>query len=273
MKSATSAFEAPPVEFNFSPAEGARWNKAGPLEYRELGFGEATAGQMGSRNWRSAGAGTIERWPETESGAFRMLFVLSGTLSFETESGKTETLAKLDTIHQPLLAKARDFHFSDDFEIMDLRVPDFGTAIGLDAQAPIFKMEIAPGIGADINRDEADAYKSGKGPRSFMLYRDLGSVDLTDRRIHTHIVKVNGDAPAGGTGWHYHSMGQIFYVLTGEGAISVNRATPILIASGDAMSIGAGMLHNVSAFSRDYSVIEVCLPADYDTIPAEAPQA
>ena len=37
------------------------------------------------------------------------------------------------------------------------------------------------------------------------------------------------------------------------------------MAAGDAMCICPGLGHNVPAMSPDYSVLEMCVPADYDT--------
>jgi hypothetical protein len=34
------------------------------------------------------------------------------------------------------------------------------------------------------------------------------------------------------------------------------------------MCISAGTRHNVPAFSSDYAIIELCIPADYDTVDA-----
>jgi hypothetical protein len=34
---------------------------------------------------------------------------------------------------------------------------------------------------------------------------------------------------------------------------------------------GKGMRHNVAPFSGDYAVLEMCVPAVYETIPVDAP--
>ncbi|NMG41706.1 cupin domain-containing protein [Chelativorans sp. ZYF759] len=273
MKSTPSPYEAPLVAFDFSPLRDAVWKDAGALQSRDLGLGKASGGEIGARNLRSPDGAPIEQWPDTDDSVFRMLFLLSGTLTFDVEDGRTATLSKFDAIHLPLLERARNFRFADDFEAMDIRVPNFESALGPGDFSSIFQFDAPVGNDLGINRETPGNYQTGKGPRSFMRYRDLGSQGQTNGRIHIHLVKVDGAAPAGGTGWHYHSMGQLFYVLTGNGEISAVTRDIIPIGAGDAMCIGAGMLHNVSSFSSDYSVIELCLPADYDTIPASPPPA
>jgi quercetin dioxygenase-like cupin family protein len=65
-------------------------------------------------------------------------------------------------------------------------------------------------------------------------------------------------------------MGQIFYVLEGWADLALEKRPWVRMGAGDAMSIGAGIGHNVPRFSRDYALVEMCVPADYDTIDIDA---
>jgi mannose-6-phosphate isomerase-like protein (cupin superfamily) len=178
-------------------------------------------------------------------------------------------MRRWDSAQLPLLSKASAFQFGEGFEALDI------VASAHDARIvphSLFTRE-ALSAGRDgeiVNRDEPSAYVAGQGPRRYFAYRDLGVAGATDRRIHIHVVRAI-EVPPGGTGWHMHTMGQLFVVLSGSGVIKVNSPEAIAIKAGDSMCIGAGMKHDVSSFSADYAVIEVCLPADYDTMDAPAP--
>jgi mannose-6-phosphate isomerase-like protein (cupin superfamily) len=120
--------------------------------------------------------------------------------------------------------------------------------------------------------DGDDQYRRGDGPRAFFLYRDLATRGSTGDRIHFHIVRAT---EAGlGTGWHYHTMSQWFMVIGGHADISVEDHPKQPLGRGDAMCIGSGpqMRHNVTDFSSDYLVLEMCIPADYDTIAVDRPE-
>ena len=117
-----------------------------------------------------------------------------------------------------------------------------------------------------VNRDVPAAYKKGDGPRSYFLYRDLGLSAATDRRIHIHALKATAPSAAGGTGAHRHTMCQLFYVMKGWADLQVQGQPDVRMHGGDAMCIAAGLKHNVPAFAADYTIIEICIPADYDTV-------
>src|SRR5690606_8170998 len=111
------------------------------------------------------------------------------------------------------------------------------------------------------SNDDFENYELGNGPRKFFYYRDLGTKEQTDGRIHLHLVQAT--EPGAGTGWHYHSMAQWFMILRGTSTIAVEDHTYQPLVRGDAMCVGRGpdMRHNVAPFSRDYVVLEMCVPA------------
>ena len=141
------------------------------------------------------------------------------------------------------------------------------------------------GNGSDLTaRDEADQrqpvytfdtddmYALGAGPRSFFKYRDLGTRGPTNRRIHIHIVRATEPGP--GTGWHYHSMAQWFMILGGSSVIRIEERPKQELNVLDSMCIGRGanMRHNVAPYSGDYRVLEMCIPANYDTTAVPPPE-
>jgi hypothetical protein len=69
-------------------------------------------------------------------------------------------------------------------------------------------------------------------------------------------------------------MAQWFMILGGQGHIRVEDGPDLELNRIDAMCIGSGpkMRHNVAPFSGDYAVLEMCVPADYDTVAVDKPE-
>lgn len=268
MLTTASRYETPPVRFDFSPLSRAHWTPvSGGLLSRDLGVAAAMQGQMGARHLRAPKEIRLDRIPG-EARRFRLLFVLKGELSFRVGDAEVQ-MRRWDSAQLPLLSKGSAFRFGPGFEAFDIVAPAHDTQV---APHSLFSAEpLAGGKTAEtVNREEPGAYVVGNGPRRYFAYRDLGVADATNRRMHLHIVRAV-EVPPGGTGWHVHTMGQLFVVLSGSGVIKVNTPQAIPIAAGDSMCIGAGMKHDVTEFSPDYAVIEMCLPADYETKDASAP--
>jgi mannose-6-phosphate isomerase-like protein (cupin superfamily) len=222
-------------------------------------------GQMGARHLRSAREIRLDQIPG-KADRFRLLFVLKGEMSFRLD-GSNVQMRRWDAAQLPLLSKASDFRFAEGFEALDIVAPAHDTRVAAHSLfEPLYKGKAAE----VVSREEPSAYVAGNGPRRYFAYRDLGVAGATDRRIHIHVVRAI-EVPPDGTGWHVHTMGQLFVVISGSGVIKVNTPDAIPIHAGDSMCIGAGMKHDVTSFSDDYAVIEMCLPADYDTKDASAP--
>jgi hypothetical protein len=69
-------------------------------------------------------------------------------------------------------------------------------------------------------------------------------------------------------------MAQWFMIVGGESWIRVEDRPTEHITVGDSMCIGSGehMRHNVAPFSGDYAVLEMCVPAEYDTVAVPPPE-
>lgn len=252
--------EAPmAVRYSFVPDGAGVWRPTTLpwFEARSLGMGEASGNAMAVSEQRPLphAGGT---W-HSHDAPFRLRIVTAGTLDVDIGEG-TRTLRRWDAVYQPPGAAHRDVAWSPDLRLIEFLVP--GDAI----------CSAGPGqAGGWISREEPGAYRIGDGPRAYFGYRDLGTAAETGRRLHLHIVKATKPMP-GGTGWHHHSMGQIFVVLNGWATLAVETHMPVTMRAGDAMCIGAGMRHDVPAFAGDYVVLELCIPADYET-EADAPPA
>ncbi len=262
-----------PLSFGYSPASEGVWRRieGSGLEYRDLGLHGASHGLLGAQLLRAGTAGSRTGWFRDEQ-EFHYLHVMAGTLTLRRSDGEAVTLSTGDTIVQPPFGMDPDvFDFSDGFEALEFTssgsfawIDRFRETHGLPAADSLPDQPI-------VNREDPSSYITGDGPRSFFTYRDLGATLSTGRRMHIHVVGI-ADRPPGGTGWHIHSMDQFFMPFTGWLDIEVEGLGMVRMERGDAMYIPAGIRHNVTDFTLDYTVVEACIPTDYDTVPVALPE-
>jgi len=240
------------------------------MSYRNLGLAEASGGAIGARHIRSAEAAEAD-W-HCHDLDFQLFYVLKGTVTVETETGQKVELGPGDTGYHPGLFRHRE-SISAGFEAIEICGPAAGEIIiGREASLPTRATDMDPDRDAFYSHDVEANYELGAGPRKFFRYRDLGMRGPTGGRIHTHVVRATGD-PGEGTGWHYHSMAQWFLIVGGTSDIRVEGKPRQKLVVGDTMCIGSGpqMRHNVAPFSGDYAVLEMCVPAEYETIAVDPP--
>ena len=252
-----------PVGFSFMPVSAAIWQThplCGLLEFRDLGLREASNGRMTARHIRAASRAGAPTAPAPDTAVF--LYVLHGAFRFANAAGDVVTLNAGDAAFLPGPVAYRSPHASPDFEAMEI-----GAIRNADGGFGVFEGRQV------IARDTPTAYRND-GPRKYFEYRDLGVAEATGRRAHLHILRTmpTTGAVEGGTGWHCHTMSQIFVVLRGWARMIVEGQTALELHAGDAMTLGKGMWHNVPVYSDDYIVFELCIPADYETIDADTPR-
>lgn len=243
--------------FAYAPLTMSSWHRPGHESAlrRDVGVAGASGGVFSGSHWCAGPAGDKIPFGDDET-TFHLAFVLAGTAALIDSDGSKVPLALLDAATRWGAGPA---------SVLDMAAA---------AELLIFsgKPPGAPTRGTNrwrIDREAAEAYRLGDGPRAYFRYRDLGIAAASGRRLHAHIVAAIGTRP-GGTGWHHHSMGQYFHVLRGWADLAVENRPIVRMAPHDAMCIGPGMRHDVPAFSDDYMVLEVCIPADYETV-AETP--
>ena len=267
-----TAADPPRIGYTSVAHDEGTWEE-GPrpyLSYRDLGLAAASGGTIGARHVRSGEAATGD-W-HCHDLDFQLFYVLKGTLRLQTERGEEVELGPGDTGYHPGLFRHRET-ISVGFEAVEVCGPAAGELIaGREAPLPGRAAAMDPGRNAFYSHDVAENYEVGAGPRKFFRYRDLGMRGPTEGRIHTHVVRAAGE-PGEGTGWHYHSMAQWFMIVGGTSDIRVEGKPRQELAVGDTMCIGSGpgMRHNVAPFSGDYAVLEMCVPADYETVAVGPP--
>ena len=260
---------AAPMKIGYSfVGKDSGWTHAAPdFDSRDLGLAGASGGLMHAEHRRAT------ETPSAESAAwrdhdfdFQFLYVLKGSLTIESDVAGRHTLhAGSVGLHSRLPRYAESGH-SGDLEVIEITAPaKAGAKRGGGERA-------AARPRALYLHEAPESFVAGAGPRRYFAYRDLATADFTGRRVHIHVVKALAPMP-GGTGWHNHTMSQIFVVLQGWAVLAVEGQGERRMHAGDAMCLCAGMRHDVPAYSDDYKVLEMCVPADYDTTATPAPAA
>lgn len=254
--------------------EGEWHSRGAGLEVRDLGLADASGGAIGCHHLRATGE-TIasgDAWHCYDLD-FEFFYVLKGTLTMETQDGTVTEFGAGGAGYHPAFYWHRTLEISGDAEIVRITAPAAGERYeGRKTPLPERAATLDPARAAVYSHDTEDNYELGAGPRKFFKYRDLGTRIPTEQRIHLHVVRAT--EPGAGTGWHYHSMAQWFMIVGGESWIGVEDLPNRHIVVGDSMCIGYGehQRHNVAPFSGDYAVLEMCVPAEYDTIAVPRPE-
>jgi hypothetical protein len=225
------------------------------LLYRDLGLGAASDGALTVHHIKLADAQAATEWRTAEAD-MDFLYLLAGSATVEDSHGGGGRFEAGGCAVLGAVTRFRLGGVSDDFEAIRITA-GYGEESSF---APVYTHETP------------DQYVKGNGPRAFFSYRDLGTRGPTGGRIHVHIVRASEPGP--GTDWHYHSMAQWFMVIGGTSTIRVEGRPAQPLELLDAMCVGRGpqMRHNVTKFSGDYAVLEMCIPAEYETIAVDAPE-
>ncbi len=107
----------------------------------------------------------------------------------------------------------------------------------------------------------------GDGLRVYREYRDLGIAAATDGRLHAHIVRTTRPCPPSGSGLHYHDLEfQMVFVLKGRSTVRFEDHGEFSFEAGDSWIQPPCIRHDVLYFSDDYEVLEITMPAEYETV-------
>lgn len=247
--------------FGYSPLAPAIWrtDPATGLDHRDLGLDSASEHALRGWHVRTGGrAGSTGALIPPDS-PFAFLFVLQGRVTLLESAGVLATMGPMDSAVRHGGGSPLTVEFSHDAEMLMLRATAEQSELFGACRAGEWH----------VSHEDESSYIGGDGPRRFFRYRDLGVAKATARRIHIHIVRSTARAEPRGTGWHSHSMGQLFYVLRGWADLLIEARPSVRMNVGDAMCLAARMKHDVPDYSQDYLVLEMCIPADYDTIDAD----
>lgn len=106
------------------------------------------------------------------------------------------------------------------------------------------------------------------GLRGFFEYRDLGISEATNGRVQAHVIRARpGDGEAGAA--HYHRLDfQMVYVLKGWVKFEYEGVGEVLLEAGSCVHQPPGIRHAELAHSDDLELIEITMPAEFETVNA-----
>ena len=113
------------------------------------------------------------------------------------------------------------------------------------------------------------------GLREIFEYRDLGIKDATKGDYVAHIVKANGKEMADEVQhWHVHDCTfQFVMVLNGWAEFEYEGEGVRRIEKGDVLNQRPGIKHREIACSKDFEVLEIVAPANFETRIVDAPES
>ncbi len=104
------------------------------------------------------------------------------------------------------------------------------------------------------------------GLRDYFDYRDLGMVEATGGKLRAHEIRPSGPYEKVGD-LHYHVLDfQMVYVLKGWARVHFEGVGEVLFEAGSCMYQEPGIHQRVVEYSDDYTVIEITVPADFETV-------
>ncbi len=116
-----------------------------------------------------------------------------------------------------------------------------------------------------------DAVFESEGLRAFFEYRDLGIETATGGRVGAQVIRAKPGAGHGGTGWHRHALDmQLVYILKGWVRFDYEGVGEVLLEAGAFVHQPPGIRHVEIDHSDDVEILEITLPADFETDASEA---
>ena len=107
-----------------------------------------------------------------------------------------------------------------------------------------------------------------EGLRSYAQYRDLGIADATSGKVQAHVIKfVPPCRPEEVSKLHYHEVEfQMIYVLKGWIKSEFEGQGAHTFRAGSCWIQPPRIQHKVLDYSDDCEVLEIILPANFDTV-------
>ncbi len=131
--------------------------------------------------------------------------------------------------------------------------------------------QTGPGMDASFGKGKfhvshADDTAFEGGLRGYFEYRDLGMVAATGGKVRAHVIRPAGPCEKPGD-LHTHNLDfQMVYVLKGWARVHFDGVGEVRFEEGSCMYQEPGIEHRVLEYSDDYTVIEITIPADFETV-------
>lgn len=106
------------------------------------------------------------------------------------------------------------------------------------------------------------------GLRTYAQYRDLGIVDATHGMVRAHVLRfVEPCNPDVVSKLHFHdTQFQMVYVLKGWVKTELEGEGEVMMRQGSAWTQPPQIRHKINDYSEDAELLEVILPADFETV-------
>jgi uncharacterized RmlC-like cupin family protein len=106
------------------------------------------------------------------------------------------------------------------------------------------------------------------GLRTYAQYRDLGIVDATHGMVRAHVLRfVEPCDPAVVSKLHLHdTQFQMVYVLKGWVKTELEGEGEVTMRQGSAWTQPPHIKHKINDYSEDAELLEIILPADFETV-------
>jgi quercetin dioxygenase-like cupin family protein len=105
------------------------------------------------------------------------------------------------------------------------------------------------------------------GLRGFFAYRDLGVATATGGRVGAHVIRARGASTEPGE-THRHTLEfQLVYVLRGWVEFDYDGVGRVRLETGSSVVQPPGIHHAELAHSEDLEMLEITLPAHFETEP------
>ena len=128
--------------------------------------------------------------------------------------------------------------------------------------------QTAPPEGFSVSHSKDTPFIS-EGLRAFFEYRDLGIKDATGGRFGAHVIRARPGTKAAPQ-WHKHSLEfQMVYVTKGWVEFEYEGVGEVRLEAGSCVHQPPGIRHRELAHSDDLELLEITLPAEFGTTPAE----
>lgn len=106
------------------------------------------------------------------------------------------------------------------------------------------------------------------GLRGFFAYRDLGVATATAGRVGAHVIRARGASTEPGERHSHMLEFQLVYVLRGWVDFDYDGVGRVRLEAGSSVVQPPGIAHAELAHSEDLEMLEITLPARFETQPA-----
>ncbi len=133
------------------------------------------------------------------------------------------------------------------------------------APAPVKRIRPKQRIAISHHRDED--FKAD-GLRAYAKYRDLGVAEASQGLARAHVIRLIGPCdPAEVSKLHFHDVDfQMVYVLKGWVKTYMEGQGETLMKEGSSWTQPPRIRHLIMDYSDDVELLEVILPADFETV-------